>query len=395
MRPRLDDERGMALTLAVFAIVVIGALVAGAFFAGSLEQRLGGAAVHATQATEAADRGLGERMAATNATILNALVDPTTATGTSTVAYAATTAGNVDYATSVQRLNTSLFLVRSTGRRLAPNGTVLATASLAQMIRIWKPTVSVNAAITVTDDIKANGNAFNISGENSVPTGWTTTGGSPDCPAPSALNTDDLVGVRSAGNHGLSNGELNNVSGYPVKAQAHDPSITSATFNNFLDYTFTSLGSQPDVKVLPATTPYSPSPVVTSGVCDKTVLLNLGQPARDGTFVQCQPYFPVVHGTGAQTKFASGAKGQGILLVDGDLEIAGGFEWSGLVIVRGSFKITGNGNKITGALLAEGLTGDNTLGGNVTVNYSACAISKAVAGASAPEPVGSRAWVQL
>src|SRR5207244_12292874 len=35
------DERGMALAVAIFALVVVGALVAGAFFAGTQEQRVG------------------------------------------------------------------------------------------------------------------------------------------------------------------------------------------------------------------------------------------------------------------------------------------------------------------------------------------------------------------
>src|ERR671925_1239061 len=35
------NERGMALAVAIFALVVVGALVAGAFFAGTQEQRVG------------------------------------------------------------------------------------------------------------------------------------------------------------------------------------------------------------------------------------------------------------------------------------------------------------------------------------------------------------------
>src|SRR5467141_4509096 len=41
MRRVLQDERGMALAVAIFAMVVVGALVAGAFFAGTQEQRVG------------------------------------------------------------------------------------------------------------------------------------------------------------------------------------------------------------------------------------------------------------------------------------------------------------------------------------------------------------------
>ena len=56
--PRLSDERGIALAMAVFALVIIGVLVAGAFFSGRLEQRGGVNSVMATEAFEAAEGGL-------------------------------------------------------------------------------------------------------------------------------------------------------------------------------------------------------------------------------------------------------------------------------------------------------------------------------------------------
>ena len=41
MKRILRDERGMALAVAIFALVIVGALIAGAFFAGTQEQRVG------------------------------------------------------------------------------------------------------------------------------------------------------------------------------------------------------------------------------------------------------------------------------------------------------------------------------------------------------------------
>jgi cytoskeletal protein CcmA (bactofilin family) len=104
----------------------------------------------------------------------------------------------------------------------------------------------------------------------------------------------------------------------------------------------------------------------------------------------------VAHGTGSSTQFASGTRGQGTLLVDGDLELAGGFEWVGLIIVRGKLKINGNGNKITGAILAEGfdLLTAGAVSGNVDVVYSDCAIQKAVGGATLARPLYQRSWAQ-
>ena len=49
---RVSNERGMALAVAIFALVVIGALVAGTFFAGRLEQQSGQNTFYASQAAE-------------------------------------------------------------------------------------------------------------------------------------------------------------------------------------------------------------------------------------------------------------------------------------------------------------------------------------------------------
>ena len=147
--------------------------------------------------------------------------------------------------------------------------------------------------------------------------------------------------------------------------------------------------------------------LTTGGICDKSSYgttsgdpQNLGEPFRDpptttGVVPQCQGYFPIVHGTAGTTKFAAGSRGQGTLLIDGDLDLSGGFEWVGLVIVRGKLKFSGNGNKITGAVLAEGATvsSSGAVSGDVSISYSACAIEKAVGGATLGRPLGQRSWL--
>jgi hypothetical protein len=294
----------------------------------------------------------------------------------------------------VRRLNNELFLVESSGELRGAGGQVLATRRLYSLLRLAKPTVTVNAAVTVMNPIDLNGNAYDVTGINENPPGWT------GCDPVSADNTDDVVGIRSASTTGVQNQDLDNVAGYPQGAVANDPQVTSATFQNFLDYTFATLASQPGVKALPSSTTYTGvGPVLdytqTPATCKRSQLLNLGEPWRTGGAVpQCYSYYPVVHGTGSQTKFAAGSRGQGILLIDGDLEMVGGFEWAGLIIVRGSIKITGTGNKIYGALLAESVTDDNSIGGNVDITFSACAYQLAVGGSSRASPLGQRSWVQ-
>ena len=52
----------MALAMALFALVVIGLLVAGRFFAGRLEQQSGQNTLYAAQAAEAAEAGLSDAL---------------------------------------------------------------------------------------------------------------------------------------------------------------------------------------------------------------------------------------------------------------------------------------------------------------------------------------------
>jgi hypothetical protein len=273
----------------------------------------------------------------------------------------------------------------------------MATQTVAQLVRLARPVIGVNAAITVQDPIQFNGNTLVVDGNNNVPVGWAPE----DCNTgyPVGGNEDDVVGIRSSVGTGAIAKDLENISGFPTQIVANDPTITSATFQNFLDYTYNTLSLQPNVKTYPLDTPYNGiGPMLDgAGECDKTQLLNLGEPLRGGgAVVACQDYYPIVHGTGAGLYFAAGTRGQGILLVDGDLELVGGFEWTGLVIVRGKMKITGTGNKITGAILTEGVNLDEagTIGGNAEIKFSKCAIENAMNGAAQPAPV-SRGWTQV
>ncbi|MDH5315470.1 MAG: hypothetical protein OEW44_03225 [Gemmatimonadota bacterium] len=391
----MRNERGMALLLSIFAMVVIGALVAGAFFVGRVEQVTGYNTVWATQAGEAAEAGLAHALNQDPLTYQNMPV--WTPASPSVMALPTITSGGMAYTDTIRRLNNNLFEARSVGRRMGAGGVVLAEQKLSQLIRIAKPTIGVNAAITVQDPINFNGNAFAVDGYNEMPPGW----GAGDCPTgyPDPGNTDDKVGIRSSDKTGAKAADMNNINGFPTDTVSYDPTITSDTFRNFLDYTYWTLSSQPGVKTLPLSTPYNGvAPLLDgSGACDKTAPLNLGEPSRVvGSVVPCYGFFPVVHGTNSQTSFAAGNRGQGILLIDGDLELVGGFEWVGLVLVRGKMKIAGTGNKIIGAILTEGvdLITAGTVAGNVDVQFSQCAVDRAIAGGSTPTAL-ARGWAQV
>ncbi|HWX53996.1 MAG TPA: hypothetical protein VN176_05335 [Verrucomicrobiae bacterium] len=91
-------------------------------------------------------------------------------------------------------------------------------------------------------------------------------------------------------------------------------------------------------------------------------------------------------------QLTSNATGAGVLIVDGDLNIHGGLNFYGLILVRGSVTFTGGGSSgtnLNGAILAgkdvirpacsdpTGLTCDagDSIGGNVKLQYDVCALS--------------------
>jgi Tfp pilus assembly protein PilX len=75
--------------------------------------------------------------------------------------------------------------------------------------------------------------------------------------------------------------------------------------------------------------------------------------------------------------------GYGVLLVKGDLELAGNITWNGLIIVTGTIVTTGAGKdskNILGQIYAgQNNLGDSSVSGTVTVGYHSCNVKNALA----------------
>ena len=122
----------MALPVALFALIVIGALVAGTFFAGRLEQQSGQNSFFAAQAAEAAEAGLAETVADPAAASLETL-----AIGGPPADLGVLPLGDgITVHRQVSRLTTTLFIIRATGVRKDPAGTPLATRSAGLLVRL-------------------------------------------------------------------------------------------------------------------------------------------------------------------------------------------------------------------------------------------------------------------
>src|SRR5207237_1513816 len=115
----------------------------------------------------------------------------------------------------------------------------------------------------------------------------------------------------------------------------------------------------------------------------------------------CGKYFPIVHitGTGA---VINGQEGQGVLLVDGSLNIQGGFQFFGIVIIKGSLKTSGGGSTpahFWGTVMVQDTAQfsdtTNNISGSANLLYSKCAIIKALAKTGVGSMMRSRGGGQL
>ena len=123
-------ERGMALAVAVFALAVMGGLVAGNFVAGMLEQQSGRNMMYALQAAEAAEAEIAEALATVPAGPLSSLLPGATAS------LSDVSSPGMAVERSVVRLTDRLFLIRARARRLDADGSSLATRSLGFLVQL-------------------------------------------------------------------------------------------------------------------------------------------------------------------------------------------------------------------------------------------------------------------
>lgn len=377
--PRLRDERGMALAVAIFALVVIGALVAGTFYSGWMEQRTGQNTLYASQAAEAAEAGLSDVLATgVAATYMPMAIGATMDLGTASLG------GNVSVRSETTRLTESLFLVRALGRRSDAAGGVLAQRSIGTLARLVQPDISITAGLTAIGKVTLTGNS-EVSGEDTSPLSWAAPP-AVECPA-----TDDKAGVRYNGTVTREGSAI--VEGDPPLD--NDKTLTSGSILG--DATFEELKSLATLYLTGNISNLEPA--LTAAVpprCNTTVQNNWGEPLDK--LHPCFNYFPVIYKKG-DLAISGAGDGQGILLVEGNLQVQGTIDFYGPVIVTGGVNIRGTGTddvKFYGGVIAQDITlDDSKISGNAEVNYSSCAIRRALRGSALMGPLNERAWVQL
>jgi hypothetical protein len=388
-------RRGSALPLALVMLVVLSTLAAGAFTASQQSMRGGRNALVEQRALAVAEFGLNQRMARWLPRLNLPPGQGGLATGAvddSSVFVASGDTARV----RITRLNAMQYLIESVGRASIPNPQLTSVRSVSVVARLAYPTIVPKGAVTSGGSVVISGTS-SVDGRDTVPTGWTAA----EC---AGLRGANVPAVVIPTNGGGSNYSVRTAGSGAILSGSNDwvRDIAARDSNTYVRYGSESWNSLASNAIrLPAGTYGSDiQPTENDGTCwtSNPGVMNWGEPFRGaGSIASCQQYFPIVYVDGTLTLNGRG-RGQGILLVNGDLRITGTFDWVGLVIVRDDInKGTGTAT-ITGSLLARNaVLGDSASvwAGNQDVAYSKCAVESALRGSAILVRTRERAWTQL
>jgi hypothetical protein len=369
---------GIAMLLSLVAVIIVGGVAAAISAATMIEQRTGETTRRQNQAFAVADAAAGEIIGNWNAGTYNQM-----AVGTATAVSGTSPLGTGSFAGSVSRINNEIFLVDIVGRDRASQ----ARQRLGMLVKLRVLTFDANSALTTRGPGRVSGSGV-IDGTDAQP--W------PECPGAGPM----APGIRHPNVSQLDfQGTCAGLACVVGNPQAlTDPTVNDNTFFNYGESDWAALSSAANI-VLPSQTLTGLEPSVSGGQCNRLDANNWGEPHRSpthpsSTVSQCTSYFPTIYVNG-DARITTG-RGQGVLMVNGDLELQGNFRFIGIMIVRGRLRTTGTGAHITGGVLAANVDLDDTfVAGNATIQFSRCAIT-AVQSSGAPGALfRSRGWTQI
>ena len=333
------DRKGFAIATALFTLVVIAALAIGTLYAATHELRGGADAIHQARAIMAAELGVEQTIAAWSREWNGALGRGYGRSWTySTVEGARITV-------ALMRLADDLFLITSEARAGR------ARRRVARVVRLDVDDPPLRAAILATAVIDST-TGFGLEGSDHPPAQW-------DCPAP----------------------------GPPLPAVVITDTTSTLRLGQFDWGTLVGLAhSRVTVRVTGA------APRVGAEECDTAAPGNWGEPNR-WMGGPCTGYYPVVHAP--SDLVMDGGRGQGVLVVDGNLTIQGGAEFTGVVLVRGAVLDGPGGGRVTGGLSIAGQGAALSSLGGISIEFSRCAARKALLGIAMPKAVVERSWSEL
>lgn len=383
-------EQGFALAATILALVLVGALVTGGFFAASQEQRMGLSKQFSSEAFYYAERGLQDGLGTYTRGFLESQMPTWPATWAPAAPTIITSGGQPvgEYELTITRLDTLLYFFDAKGTVTEGGLYAGATHRLGVVARGLDVNIPMDRALQVFGSMTIGGSA-EVDGRDWFPSNWT-----------GCSTIGDVTGLVMKDTTALDRrGNAHEILGDPPMDE--DASLDTANFLNFGDIDFDELKTFAEKIFPPGTstiTTLGPS-LDNQGRCDTNDLYNWGAPTLPSH--ACFRYFPIIYAEGS-LKIAASGSGQGILLVEGDLELTGGMNFYGITIIKGKLKTTGNGGHLNGVTLVFSggeLAADETIVlGHAQVNFSSCSIERALANnqfTSRLRPIARRSWMDI
>jgi len=365
---RLGGRSGAALLVVLIALLLASGLVAAGASLGLRDRRAVRDAVAFVAALHAAEEGAALQVAAWRAAGHHRM-----AIGGSAAFEGSARVGGARFNGRVLRLGRLLYLVESEGRSAGGE----ARQGVGLLVRPRPLEFGFTAALESGGPVTMTGMAV-VSGRDLPRPGWL-------CPPPEAgraglllpetasLDTSScslgpcLVGVPPALRGAATGGGL---PAWATRAAAEIRSLADKRMHS---------GS------------LKPAPRTAGGDCLVGDPANWGDP--DGSVSACGDYLPVIHASGDLELL--GGRGQGVLLVDGDLSVRGGFRFYGPVFVKGHLTTTSEGGHFRGGVVAAKVVLAQNAPGTETIGFSSCALDRALAASAAGETLVERGWLRL
>jgi len=284
----------------------------------------------------------------------------------------------------ITRLTDNTFWVVSEGRTSMGFDMMESLRRTNAYVRIAYPTIEPKGAITTAGEVKITG-AATVSGNDTPPAGWLA------CGAPGATVAALMVAPTVTPDY-----KPGNILSTP--AYERDPAAAdSNTYVRYGSETWNSLAAGAEIQIPGGNYNWDIEPVKSGTNC-VAGQKNWGEPWRapkSGVVPECEGRFPIIYVDGDLHLRGKG-RGQGILLINGSLELNGQFEFYGIIIARDNVdKGTGTA-KVFGAIYArDAELSDSFWAGTQDVTFSRCAIENALRGSAVLTRVSERHWSQL
>jgi hypothetical protein len=381
-RLHVVPRRGIALPAAVVTLAIVSLFAAGSAFFTLQESRAARNGLTERAAFEAAEYGataLARDWVPAQA--LSLPVGGTIGPATFSLAAGATASGRLTRATP------TTFWGVSEGSAGSANARTLARRAVGVVYRLALALPAVTAALTVRDSAVIVGGGV-VSGTDSL-------GGGPAIVAACARAGTAVAGAAAPDSTRVCDGACGATSGNirGIPPLMSDPAAgDSLSYLILGDRSWQQLVAGADLIVPPNAT-VTPAPVVAAGACQRGLAANWGDPAGASP---CAGFFPVIWAQGDVTM--NGGMGQGILIAEGDVRLASGARFSGLIVAGDDVVTLGGGGTVLGAAMARDARpgpGDHTIiGGGALVQYSSCALHTALYASAPLIRVRDRAWAE-